>query len=290
METMEMDSLDQFLSQLITAFHILHQHEVIDEHGQISVRNPRDPSTFFTSSRPAILVSSKSDLEQWHVFDGTPVRNPYAGCRKVESVPEQSEHYTHSSIYFRYPGVRSIIHSHCRAAIIYGLCDSEVSMLQPSYLMAGFLGPSPPIFDPSKYYDALPPSQPQNLMVNCQYLGDALAEALYRGRDGEMRLDGVSSHDLPRHKVIFQRGHGYTVWAESVEDAVWRAIHVRRDADIQTAAVMQRATSEQNIVYLSGKEAVDCDRTINHATYEQWLAWTVAAERSGLYRNLLRPT
>jgi hypothetical protein len=61
-------SLDETLSRLVTAFHVLHQHGVLDEHGYISVCNPHDPSTFFTSNIPAILVASKSDLNQWNVF------------------------------------------------------------------------------------------------------------------------------------------------------------------------------------------------------------------------------
>lgn len=67
------DSLERLLSDLITAYHILHSHGVLDKEGQVSVRNPRDSSTFFISNTPAILVSSKSDLSQWYVADGSPV-------------------------------------------------------------------------------------------------------------------------------------------------------------------------------------------------------------------------
>ncbi|OQV11340.1 hypothetical protein CLAIMM_15192 isoform 3 [Cladophialophora immunda] len=138
---------ERLLSDLITAYHILHSHEVLDEHGQISVRNPREPSKLFISNTPAILVSSKSDLSQWHVTDGSPVAKCYDGCGQVEEIPQWSEHYARSSVYNIYPGVQSVIHSRCQSAIVYGLCNSWKSMLQPSYLMAGFLRTSPPIFD-----------------------------------------------------------------------------------------------------------------------------------------------
>jgi hypothetical protein len=41
--------LDETLSRLITAYHILHAHHVLDEHGHIAVRNPHDSNTFFTA-------------------------------------------------------------------------------------------------------------------------------------------------------------------------------------------------------------------------------------------------
>src|SRR4051812_23880932 len=85
--------MEATLSRLITAVHILHHQKILDEQGHISVRNPYDASTFFTSTVPAILVSSKNDIHQWHVGDCSPVATPYSGCQVVEVVPEFSEHY-----------------------------------------------------------------------------------------------------------------------------------------------------------------------------------------------------
>ncbi|KAK5187062.1 hypothetical protein LTR44_001069 [Exophiala sp. CCFEE 6388] len=281
------EDVDRVLSDLITAFHILHQHQVVDEHGEISVRHPHDPTTFFTSNVPAILVAAKSDLSQWHVADGSPVEDSYDGCLRMERADQDMELHAHSSIYAMYPGVQSVIHSHCLSAIVYGLCNSWNSMLQPSYLMAGFLGTSPPIFDIARFYDYLPRSHPRNLLISNQFLGDALAEMLRKPHDDEMRLlDGPT--DLPEQKVVFQRGHGYTTWAESIQDVVWRAIHVRRDADIQTAAMGQRESTDLEVVYLSEREARDCERTINRSEKKHWLAWTAEASRSGQYHNDLK--
>lgn len=281
------DTVEQVLSDLITAFHILHQHQVLDEHGQISVRHPQDPTTFFTSNVPAILVSGKSDLSHWHVADSSPVEDAYDGCLKLEQAAADMELHAHSSIYAMYPGVQSVIHSHCLSAIVYGLCNSWNSMLQPSYLMAGFLGLSPPIFDIARFYDHLPQSHPRNLLISNQFLGDAMAELLRKSQNEEMSLlNGPTT--LPEQKVVFLRGHGYTTWAESIQDAVWRAIHVRRDADIQTAAMGQRESTDLEVVYLSEREAQDCDRTINRSDNKHWLAWTAEAYRSGQYHNDLK--
>ncbi|OQU97925.1 Clas II Aldolase and Adducin domain-containing protein isoform 2 [Cladophialophora immunda] len=160
-------------------------------------------------------------------------------------------------------------------------------MLQPSYLMAGFVGSSAPIFDIARFYENLPQSHPRNLLVNNQYLGDMLAEMFEKSNNNEMVMNGAEVH-VPKQKVVFQRGHGYTTWAGSLEDAVWRAIHIRRDADIQTTAMNQRDATELHVVYLTEEEARDCENTINRASREHWLAWMAEAERSGFYQNDLR--
>ena len=274
--------LDETLSRLITAFHILHQHGILDEHGHISVRNPYDPSTFFTSNVPAILISSKSDLNQWNVSDGSPVAIPYNGCQAVQVVPETSEHYIHSCIYDHYQGVQSIVHAHSLSAIVYGLCNSHGSLLQPSYQMAGFVGSQTPIFNAANHYSALPPTHPHNFLVNHKYLGDALAQVL----SGSTETDGIAA--LPGHGVGFQRGNGFVTWALRLEDAVYRAIHVRRAAIIQAMAMSQRSDTDMEILYMSDKEARDCDETINRAFPLIWSAWVAQVERSGQYHNELK--
>ncbi|KEF54993.1 uncharacterized protein A1O9_08645 [Exophiala aquamarina CBS 119918] len=274
--------MEPTLSRLITAAHILHQQQILDEQGHISVRNPHDPSTFFTSNVPAILVSSKNDLHQWHVRDCSPVTNPYNGCQAVQTVPELSEHHIDGCIYDRYPGVQSVVHSHDLSSIVYGLCNSSGSMLQPSYLMAGFLHSPNPIFDAADHYDGLPPGSAHNLLINYKYLGDMLAETFSRSY-------GVNGTDsLPEHNAVFLRGHGFVTWASSIEEVVYKAIHIRRNADIQTKAIAQRDDSDIDIVYLSEREARDCENTINRIFPITWLAWVAQVERSGQYYNALK--
>jgi len=274
--------MDETLSRLITAFHILHQQQLLDEHGNVSVRNPHDPSTFFTSNVPAILVSSKNDLNHWNVVDGSPVTIPHKGCKAVQEIPEFSEHYLHSCIYDHYPGVQSVVHSHNLSTIVYGLCDNKGSILQPTYLMAGFLGVPSPIFDAAHHYPSLDPSTPQNLLITDTRLGDALARTFgaSSGRNGTAML--------PTHNAVFQRGHGFVTWATNIENAVWRAIHIRRDADIQTIAMAQRSDTDIEIVYLSEQEASDCCKTINRTFPLTWAAWVAQMERSGQYYNEIR--
>ncbi|KAL2424470.1 hypothetical protein ABEF95_010782 [Exophiala dermatitidis] len=287
-------SLDETLSLLITAFHILHHQGLLDECGHVSVRNPDDPSTFFTSNVPAILLSSRRHLSQWNVRDGSPVTDPVGGCTASEPTSD-SEHFMDSCIYDMYPGVQSVVHSQCLSTMVYGLCNSRGSMLQATYQGAGFLGDHTPIFDAEHHYSTrLSDPYPRNLCINNLTLGDRLAQTFTRDQDMEMdermgsEVDGalgLDDNNCPDCCVVFLRGHGFVTWAVSIEDAVYRAIHVRRNADIQTSAMAQRNSTDMEVVYLSQRECKDCKETINKATPQMWLAWSAHAERSGLYRT-----
>lgn len=274
--------MEETLSRLITAIHILHQHQILDERGHISVRNPQDPSTFFISNVPAILVCSKNDLSQWHVIDSSPVAVPYDGCQTVQTAAELSEHFIDGCIYDRFPDVQSVVHVHNPTAIVYGLCNNRGSLLNPSYQMAGFLGSFNPIFDPADHYHTLPPTFAHNLLINHKDLGDAVASVL----SDSSGMDGTSS--LPDHQAVFLRGNGLVTWATSIEDAVFKAIHIHRNAEIQTTAMAQRNDTDIEVVYLSERETRDCDNSINRTLPLTWSAWVAQVERSGLYYNALK--
>ena len=289
-----MEELDKTLRQLITAFHILHSYKVLDERGQVSIRNPQEPSTFFTSNVPPILVSSKNDIDLWNVADGSAASESYEGSQSDRLAEADSEHFIHSCIYDRFPGVKCIIHSHCPSSIVYGLCNSGGSMLQPTYQMAGFLGQYLPIFDAATYYPSMPSSLPQNLMINQRYLGDALAEKFSTSPrtnesqevNGLPEVDG--SEDLPSNSLVLQRGHGFVACAESLELAVFKAIHLSRNAEIQTAAMVQRFQTDLEVVYLSEREAKDCETTLGLTVQHAWSAWATEVERSHRYCNELK--
>jgi ribulose-5-phosphate 4-epimerase/fuculose-1-phosphate aldolase len=168
--------------------------------------------------------------------------------------------------------------------------------------MAGFLGSSSPIFDAADHYSALPPSFPHSLLISHKHLGDALAKVFSNPLEvdreiagqidgeanGEMESEMARPACLPDHGAAFQRGHGFVTWATSIEHAVYRAIHLRRDAEIQTRVMMLRNDTDLDVVYLNEREARDCDRTTNRTFPLTWLAWTAQVERSGQYHNALK--
>lgn len=122
--------LDNFFSTFITASHILHHHGVLDAYGHISVRNPHNRSTFLMSQNQApALVSRPDDLIEYNVEDAAPV-DPAAK-------PGYAERCIHSELYKRFPGVNSVVHSHCPDVLPFTVSGVP---LRATVHMAGFLG------------------------------------------------------------------------------------------------------------------------------------------------------
>lgn len=118
------------LKDLITANHILHNHQILDAYGHISLRNPDNPRTFFLSHSIApALVSSPSDIVEYNIEDASPVQEGVAEGYK--------ERYIHSEVLKAYPRVNSVIHSHAEAVLPFGISGVE---MKPCFHVAGFLG------------------------------------------------------------------------------------------------------------------------------------------------------
>ena len=270
------------LSRLITASHVLHQQGVLDERGQISIRSPTQPNTFFTSNMPAVIISTRNDIEQRNVSSGSLTLGPNMKDRSDLPADSDSEHFIHSCIYDRYPSVNCVVHSHNTGAIVFGLCNSSGSMLRPTNQMAGFIGPYVPIFDAAKHYPAMTSTQSHDLIVNHKHLGNALAKLF----DGQSSATN-GSKKMPANRMVLQRGHGFVACAQSLEDAVFKAIHLCRNTTIQTSAMVQRAQTNLEVVYLTEKEGEDCEYTIGSTVQHAWSAWTAEVEATALYRNSL---
>lgn len=292
------------LAQLITAFHILHRRGVFDENGHVSIRNPFDKSTFFTSSRPANLISSIKELDQWNVEDGTPVIEPVAGIQRVTKISPFSEHYIHSSILARYPDVNSVVHSHSSTMVAAGLLKLKNldDSVQATYHMTGFIGVGGvPVFDIARAYESMP-DHTQNMLINNKQLGDALAAAL-SGGTSPMRFELADTEDdssmtktlpelpqLPEVTVMLQRGHGFITWATSLEDVVYRAVYAQKNTEVQMMAQNHLAcasASATELTYLSHREAKDSSDTINAGMPKAWPSWATDVKRCGLYVNKL---
>jgi ribulose-5-phosphate 4-epimerase/fuculose-1-phosphate aldolase len=291
------------LAQLITAFHILHRKGVLDESGHVSIRNPLDKSTFFTSSKPANLISSIRDLDQWNVADGSPMEQPVAGIQPNSKVSPFSEHWIHSSILARYPDVNSVVHSHSATMVAAGLLkvNNPNESIQPAFHMAGFVGGGVPVFDMSRVYETMP-DHTQNLLINNKQIGDALAASL-SGNMSSMKFEFADSDEthpttktlpdlpqLPDVPIILQRGHGFVTWATSLEDAVYRAVYAQKNTEIQMMAqnyLVRGSVPATELAYLSRREAEDSANTINAGMPKAWPSWAADVKRCGLYVNKL---
>ena len=153
--------------------------------------------------------------------------------------------------------------------------------------LAGFIGDHVPVFDMAKSYESMP-ERSQDLLISSRALGDALAGTLDEPGGTAPGQDGV-----PRHSVVLQRGHGFVIWATSLEDAVYRAVYAKRNAETQIRASSPEGDMRESeregapLVFLSPRESQDSARTINGGMPKAWPSWKAEVERCGMYENEL---
>lgn len=208
--------LDRIKTDLVDANHILLHHCIVDSFGHISVRHPLHRDRFLMSRRVAPGLVTLDGIREFGM-DGELIDK--------DGTPAFLERYIHSAIFAARPEVRSVIHSHSPSVIPFGVVKDRP--LRAISHTGRFIGDGLPIFE---VRDCAAPS-PNMLVVN-QQMGEELADAL-----GD-------------HPVVLMRGHGSTAVGGSIQEAVFRAIYVELNAQIQTAALALGG----EITYLSPEE------------------------------------
>lgn len=299
----------QLFSTLITANHILHHHNVVDAYGHISVRNPQNPNTFFMSKSLApALISSRADIEEYHVSDASPV-NPNA--------PKgYQERFIHSEIYKRYSDVHSVVHAHNEAVLPFSIGSVP---LKPVYHMAGVIGTHVPVFEISNHYK--PSDHLHSFLVNNEHLGAGLAAGFHPTTSQFAKVGGLIKNYItaaassppaapafPPCPVVLMRGHGFTNVGATIEDAVFRAIFTCKNAQIQTTSLLMQSTfnlgaiarqfgakqesteqaPQEGIKFLSEREVGDSWTQMQGTVERPWGLWCEEVRSVGLYRNEVR--
>ncbi|KAK5332813.1 hypothetical protein LTR98_011055 [Exophiala xenobiotica] len=203
-------------------------------------------------------ISSPDDLIGLLVSHGEPV--------EPTSKAGYAERYIPSECYRRYPGVNSVIHSHSEAVTAYSVNGVP---LKPIVHVAGFLSSECPIFEISD----------PNLLVTNTHLGEALAAT----------LGGDQGTKIPNSPMALMRGHGFTIVAERIIDAVVRAVYAQKNAVIQTPALTTNAAHGGNagtIIYPSKEEIAATEKVMKWSAYRPWGLWAREVEAANLYINL----
>ena len=318
-------SLDDLYAGLITANHILHNHSVLDACSHISVRNPNSTDTFFLADGvPPSVVSSTSDLLEFKFEDGSPLDSNVT----LSSV---SERWIDAELYKRFPGVNCVVHSHC--PVILPFCTAKVP-LRPVLPSAGFLGGEAPAWDIASAYSSgiFPGSgtsgERHDRLVRSQNLGGAFAikfsktstsSGFIYSKLSESVSSVTGSHREkeaqvePDYPVMLMRGHGFTVAARGIEEAVYMAMYTTINARVQREALQMsqsyfgstiegsvpekggsikggKAKTLEEVQYLSAKEARDAWDTGRESGWSQraWKAWDKAIQKSNLYENEIK--
>ena len=220
-------------------------------------------------------ISSPRDLVPYKVSDASPVE---------EGAPAgYIERYIHSEIYKKFPGVNSVIHSHAHDVVPYSVSGVP---LKPCLHMAGFLGPSTPVYEISKHYQA---DDVRDLLIRNIDLGKSLASCFINSQADQTSAGNPD----PTHAVVLMRGHGYTIVAPSIEACIFRAIYTKENAIIQTTSLglsmayrdPSHAGAGRDIEYLRDDEIQGTTDLSKHSWRRAWGLWVREVEALELYVN-----
>lgn len=211
------DTNEQRIGELVTAYRILLNEQVLDSFGHVSVRSVTDPGRFFMPrAMPPSLVTS-ADVLEYRVADSQPTDQR---GRRVNG-----ERYLHGEIYKVRPDVQAVIHSHSQAVIPFSLTGVP---LRPVIVQAGFMPPEIPNFE---VRDARSNGE-RGMQITDARRGAALAETLGSG------------------PVALLRGHGNVVVGTSIKQATVFAVYTDINARMQLAALQ----IDRNIAVLDEPE------------------------------------
>lgn len=230
--------IDNLLNDLVHANLILFNEGVLDAFGHVSVRNPNNKNHFFLARNMAPGLVTKNDILEFNL-EGEVVNDD---SRKV-----YLERYIHSEIYRNRADVESIVHSHSQSVVPFSVVKS--SPLKPMCHMSGFIGTNVPTFE---IRDVA--GDKTNMLITNKYLGSSLTKSL-----GENTL-------------VLMRGHGSTVVAPSLKQAVYRAIYVEVNAKLQIDA-----SRLGPIEFLSDGETIATQETNEGQIDRPWNLWKARA-------------
>jgi ribulose-5-phosphate 4-epimerase/fuculose-1-phosphate aldolase len=240
------ETVASVIRELVDANHILFDQGVVDGFGHVSVRHPERPDRFFLARSMAPALVTEKDVLEFDL-DGNPVVSggpaPYL------------ERFIHGEVYRKRKDVMSVVHSHSPSVVPFSVATE--TKLRPICHMCGFLSAKgTPIFEIRDF--AGPGS---DILITSGKLGAALADSL-----GE-------------EPAILMRGHGSTVVAGTLRQAVFRAVYTEVGARLQMDAMRLGP-----ITYLTEEETVGTTKTISTQYDRSWFLWLKAARNSAMSR------
>jgi ribulose-5-phosphate 4-epimerase/fuculose-1-phosphate aldolase len=231
-------SLDRaVIEDLVAANRTLASLNVLDAFGHVSMRDPRNPKRYLISRSIAPESVAASDIL---VLD--------LDSQTVDAEDEEKllyrERFIHGEIYKARGDVNAIVHSHSPTVVPFTVTKAK---LRPLLHNAGFLGLGAPLFEIRKCA-----GQGTDLMILTPDLGKALAKSL--GKDAA---------------VVLMRGHGNSVVAPTLPNAVFRAYYTEVNARQQLAALMIGGP----INFMTKEEALTSNAAMLKASARPWALW-----------------
>ena len=233
----EREYMTQILD-LVAAYRILAEHNVIDAYGHVSVRSERDPNRYFLAGHIA-----PENVTEEHIIEYDLDSNP-VDARGRESVRER---FIHGEVFKARPEVMSVVHSHSHTVVPFSVTDVP---LKPIFHMAAFVGLGLPNYEIRDFQKGT------DLLVKTPFLGEALAKTLGQA------------------PAALMRGHGATVVGENLPRAVGRSIYLEISARMQMNAMLLAGPGGK-ITYFDDAEVQASNPVQNYN--RAWPAWRAKA-------------
>ena len=221
------------IADLVLANHILSAQGIVDAMGHVSARHPECPDRFLLAQSVPPAEVTAADI-MVHDLDGEVVGSRIG--------PSYLERFIHAEIYRAYPDAHAVVHSHSPAVIPFSVIDSP---LRAIFHMSAFVGAAAPVFEIREAA-----GEDSDLLIRNAKLGRALANSF-----GDECL-------------VLMRGHGSTVYGSSLKEAVFRAIYLEINANLQSRAMRLGAVN-----YLTPGEIRSATTLGKGAVERAWSYW-----------------
>ena len=239
-----MAKLDSLIEDLVAANRILANEGIVDAFGHISARHPDDDGRFLLSRAISPELVEPGDIMEF-TLDGA----------HTDSVPGKPylERFIHAALYQTRPEIQSVVHSHSRGPIPFGLTGEK---LRPVVHSCATLGAEVPVWDAQTSFGDT------DLLVSNMSMGLDLARAVGDGN------------------CILMRGHGSTVVGKSIREAVYTAVYLDVNADLQ-----MKASSLGKATFLSAGEIKKINLRLSQSRPGEGFnrSWEYWCRRAGIH-------
>ncbi len=234
--------LDEARYALALANRIVAHEGVLDGFGHISLRHPANADRYLLSRSRSPELIEPSDILEFSLDSKLITAGdflPYGEC------------VIHGEIYKARPDVRAICHHHSSAILPFCITGAE---LKPMNGLGSVMGAKVPFWDSRDEFGDTP------MVVTTPAQGASLARA------------------LGPHSMVLMRRHGATVVGATIQEAVFRAIHTHRNAELQLRA----ATLGEASPLSTGEAEMACAYSLRERPMGRaWEYWTTRLAKAG---------
>ena len=243
-----MAQIDVLIEDLVAANRILANENVVDAFGHVSVRHPEDAGRYLMSRAKSPELVESNDIMEF-TLEGAPIN--------VSGPKPYLERFIHGALYEARPDIQSVIHNHSRSVIPFGITGEK---LRPVMHSCATIGHEVPVWDAQDTFGDT------DLLISDMPMGRDLARVVGNGT------------------CALMRGHGCTVAGRSIREAVYTAVYLEVNADLQW-----KASHFGKLTFLSPGEIEKINSRLGHAKpgegYDRsWEYWCLRAGIANLRR------